>query len=219
MNSALNGQQIRSLATQITLMETAEALIAERGVHNVTIKDIVQKAKQKNPSVLQYHFKNLQGLINAIQSRRSAQLQSKRAEMLEQMLNAKTKLNLRDLCELMVYPAFLLLKSNKQFRNYAAAFSHEVTLAADSAFTLVSQTEGSDDSGMMLNKLLQKALPHLDDASYHARMDLAVRMCSAAMGNHVRQKKPLRGPRAEFFINNLTDALAGLLAAKVSQNA
>ena len=134
MNSAPNGQKIRSLATQTALMEAAESLIAEHGVHNVSIKDIVQKANQKNPSVLQYHFKNLQGLIDAIQQRRNKQLQEKRSEILQEMLASKPKLTLHDLCELMIYPSFLLAKSDKQFRYFAAAFSQQVTLASDSCF-------------------------------------------------------------------------------------
>ena len=59
-------------------------------------------------------------------------------------------------------------------------------------------------------------MPHLDETTYRARMDLAVRMGSAAVSNHMRQKKPMKGPAADFFINNLIDALEGLLAAKVS---
>ena len=59
-------------------MRAAEQLIAERGIENVSIRDIVSAANQKNESVLQYHFKNLTGLIEAIQLTRSAQTQEKR---------------------------------------------------------------------------------------------------------------------------------------------
>ena len=82
---------------------------------------------------------------------------------------------------------------------------------------MVSQSGGGGESGILLGRMLHDALPHLDEATYNARMDLAVRMLSAAMGNHVRQKKPMKGVRAEAFLNNLVDALAGLLAAKVSK--
>ena len=64
-------------------MRAAEQLIAERGIENVSIRDIVSAANQKNESVLQYHFKNLTGLIEAIQLTRSAQTQEKRAEQIE----------------------------------------------------------------------------------------------------------------------------------------
>ena len=216
MSSVPNGQKIRSLATQTALMEAAEKLIAQNGIHNVSIKDIVREAGQKNESALQYHFNNLQGLVNAIHQRRTEQTQAKRAQMLEEMEASKSRLTLRDLCELMVYPTFLLAKADPQFRRYAAAFSHEIVLADDSALTRVSKSGGGGESGAQLGKLLRKALPHLDEPVYRARMVLAVRMCSAAVGNHMRQKSPMKGPAADFFINNLIDALGGLLSARPS---
>ena len=145
--------------------------------------------------------------------RRNQQTHVKRAELLaeKQLQISKT---LRNLCELMVYPTFLLAKADKQYRAYVAAFSLEIALTDESAYALVSHSGGGGESGQRLGKLLRAALPDLDDATYTARMDLAVRMCSAAMGNHMRQKGAMSGPKADFFINNLVDALAGLLAAK-----
>ena len=217
MTSAPNGQKIRSLATQTALMEATENLFSDQGIHNVSAKDILREARQKNESALQYHFKNLQGLVNAIHRRRSQQTQEKRAELLTEKASATQKLTLRDLCELMVYPTFLLAKSDPQFRKYAAAFSHEIVLAEDSALIKVSQSGGGGESGVKLGYLLREALPHLDETTYRARMDLAVRMCSAAVGNHMQQKKPLKGAAAELFIDNLLDALEGLLSAKVKK--
>lgn len=216
MNSEPNGQKIRSLVTQTALMEAAENLIADNGVHNVTIKDIVREASQKNESALQYHFKNLQGLVDAIHQRRNKQTHSMRAQLLEELEASQSKLTLRDLCGLMVYPTFVLAKSDAQFRKYAAAFSQEIVLADDSALSKVSKSGGGGKSGIRLGNLLREALPHLDEPTYRARMDLAVRMCSAAVGNHMRQKHPMKGPKADFFINNLVDALEGLLNTPIS---
>jgi len=214
--SETNGQKVRSLATQTVLMEAAESLIAEHGVHNVSIKDIVQKANQKNPSVLQYHFKSLQGLVDAIHERRHKQTHLMRGQMLEELEAAKSDITLRDLCRLMVNPAFELAKSDAQFRKYTAAFSHEIVLANDSALVKVGRSGGGGESGTRVGNLLRAALPHLDEPTYRARMDLAVRMSSAAVGNHMQQKKPMKGPKADFFIDNLVDALEGLLNAPSS---
>ena len=216
MNSPPNGQQLRSLATQTALMDAAETLIANNGAHRVTIKDIVREAGQKNESVLQYHFRNIQGLIAAIHQRRNQQIREKRAQMLKKLEGSKSKLTLHDLCELMVYPTFSLAKTDNQFRHYAAAFSHEIVLSEDSALTKVSKSGGGGKSGMKVGDLLRQALPHLDTATYQARMELAVRMCSAAVSNHMRNKRPTKGPAADFFISNLVDALEGLLIAKPS---
>ena len=216
MNSASNGQQSRSFATRTALMEAAERLIAEHGLHGVSIKDIVREAGQKNESALQYHFKNLAGLVDAIHARRNEETRQKRSEMLAALEAAAGSPSVRDLCGLMVYPSFLLAKTDSKFRHYVAAFSHEIALAQNSALVRVSRSGGGGESGSRLGELLRAALSHLDEPVYRARMDLALRMCSAAMGNHVRQKNPLRGPSADFFINNLIDGLEGLLSAPVS---
>ena len=49
----LDSRQARSEATKSALMRAAEKLIAENGVENVSISDIVTVAKQKNQSALQ----------------------------------------------------------------------------------------------------------------------------------------------------------------------
>ena len=61
-----DSRQARSDATKNALMRAAEKLIAERGIGNVSISDIVAAAEQKNQSALQYHFSNLGGLIDAV---------------------------------------------------------------------------------------------------------------------------------------------------------
>lgn len=217
MASQPNGQLTRSLATQTALMEAAEKLVAKNGIHRVSIKQIVAEAGQKNESALQYHFKNLHGLINAIHSRRHKQTQDKRTQLLESLLETKKKPELRDLCEIMVSPTFELAKADPRFRRYIAAFSHEVVLADDSALTMVNKAGGGGESGMQTGELLRKTLAHLDEITFRNRMELAVRMCSAAMRSHARHKNAFKGREAELFISNLVDGLEGLLSAPVSK--
>ena len=216
MKQRPNRKQEKSLATQEALMDAAETLIAAKGPHYVTIKDIVKAANQKNPSVLQYHFKTMDGLLEALHLRRIAQTRLYRSKLLERALIAKRKLELRDLCELMIRPALELARKDRQYRAYAAAFGHEIAITGDSAFEVVSRTGGG--SGFVIGKLLRDALPKLDETTFRARMDLAMRMCSAAVSHHVRQKKPLSGTRADFFTNTLIDALVGVLSAAPSNN-
>ena len=205
----------RTALTKEALLEAANTLFAERGVEKTTIREINNLAGQKNNSALQYHFRNLQGLIDAVHKRRSRQSHDKRSEMLTELALAKQTC-LRDLCGLMVYPSFLLARSDPQFRLYVIAFSHEVTLAEASALSIVNRSGGGGVSGNKLGHLLRRVLIHLDEPTYRARMELAVRMCSAALGNHLRKKQPLKGTTADFFINNLIDSLEGLLSAPVS---
>ncbi len=211
-----DGQKARSLATQTSLMDAAEKLIAKNGLENVSIKEIVREAGQKNESALQYHFKNLKGLIIAINARRNAQTQDKRAELLAELESTTAKPTLRDLCRLMVMPSYSLAKADTKFRRHIIGFSHTIALAEESALVKVSDSGGGGGSGLRTGELLRAALSHLDESAYRQRMDIAVRMCSVTMGNHARQKHAFKGAASELFINQLIDALEGLLSAPVS---
>ena len=211
-----DGQKARSLTTQTSLMDTAEKLIAKNGIENVSIKEIVREAGQKNESVLQYHFKNLRGLIIAINARRNEQTQEKRAELLTELESATVKPALRDLCLIMVMPTYRLAKADAKFRRYIIGFSHTIALAEESALSKVGGHGGGGESGLRTGELLRAALPHLDESAYRQRMDIAVRLCSVAMGNRARQKNAFKGTASELFVSQLIDALEGLLSAPVS---
>ena len=216
MKSSLDHQKARSRATQMSLMEAAEKLISRKGIQNVSNKEIVKEAGQKNGSALQYHFKNLQGLIDDIQVHRDQQTHEKRSELLAKLLSAKPTPSLRDLCRIMVMPTFLLAQANAKYRRYVISFSHELALVQDSALTRVSRYGGGGESGQRTGELLRAVLPHLNESAWRQRMDIAVRMCSISMGNHARQTNAFRGPKAELFVSNLIDALEGVLSAPVS---
>jgi AcrR family transcriptional regulator len=199
-------------------MRAAEKLIAERGMENVSIRDIVAAAGQKNESALQYHFRSLSGLLRAVREERSAQVQARRGTMLDALQARTDTPTLRELCAVMVSPPFDLARSNTGFRRYIKAFGHELMMSESSALTNVSRHGGGGASGARLAALLRQALPHLDQKSYRQRMETAVRLCSASMYQQARQRNAFRGAQAAFFYNGLLDALEGLLNAPVSDD-
>jgi len=211
----VDNRQTRSEATQRALKSAAVKLIAERGIENVTIRDIVSAAGQKNESALQYHFKNLKGLIRAIHESREAEIQAKRTEQLQHLGEQTSGPSLRDICKLMVEPAFLLAKSSADFRRYVKAFGHEIALTDQSAVAFVSKKGG--ESVKETGVLLRAALTHLDDAALQRRMDGALRFVSASMVHQARQKNAFRGAQADLFFSGLIDALVGLLGAAESE--
>lgn len=214
---AKSGQQARSLNTQTALMEAAEKLAAQNGLAGISIKDIVRQARQKNESALQYHFKNLRGLIHAINEKRSLQIHEKRAELLEALMSHDESPDVADLCRLMIMPSFLLGQDDPKFRQYIAGFGHEIALAPNSAFDLVKRAGGGGESGQKMGELLRSALPHLDDEAFVSRMDQASRLCALSMANQAKQPSAFQGKSADLFVCNLIDALIGLLSAPESE--
>ncbi len=211
----MDSRQARSEVTQRALKSAAVKLIAERGIENVSIRDIVSAAGQKNESALQYHFKNLKGLIRAIHASREAELEAKRTEHLQHLGKQTSSPSLRDICKLMVEPAFLLARSDADFRRYVKAFGHEITLTDQSAVSFVNTKGGQSVQETAV--LLRATLTHLDDAALQRRMDGALRFVSASMVHQARQKNAFRGAKADLFFNSLIDALVGLLGAAESE--
>ncbi|MBM4569082.1 TetR family transcriptional regulator [Rhodococcus hoagii] len=67
---------------QRRLLVAAERLFAERGVDNVSLREIGAGAQQRNHSAVQYHFKTKAALIQALYDFRLVPLNRRRLEML-----------------------------------------------------------------------------------------------------------------------------------------
>ncbi|MGF7123651.1 TetR/AcrR family transcriptional regulator [Rhodococcus sp. AG1013] len=65
-----------------TILEVAERLIAERGMHGVSAREIVRTAGQRNNSALTYHFGSWDGLLEAIWLEHMGSINALRADML-----------------------------------------------------------------------------------------------------------------------------------------
>ena len=66
------------IPTRELLIETAERLFAERGIHGVSLREIGLAAGQRNNGVTQYHFGDKAGLVVAIFERRAAEVNARR---------------------------------------------------------------------------------------------------------------------------------------------
>ena len=64
--AAVEARQARTVDTRNRLMRAMEKLSAEKGSENVSVKELIEEAGQKNESVLQYHFGSKAGLLAAI---------------------------------------------------------------------------------------------------------------------------------------------------------
>ena len=210
--SSIDNRRARGEATKSALMRAAEKLSADNGVENVSIREIVAEADQKNESALQYHFKNLNGLLKAIHVERGRAIETKRKAMLTETLERSAHPSLRDLCRLMIEPTFFLARGSAEFRRYVKAFGHQLALTDASPLNLSTKM----DRGRALGPLLKAALPHLTKDDYIVRMESAIRLTSASMHHQARQRSAFRGAESDLFLNNLLDALSGLLSAPVS---
>lgn len=72
------------------ILLAAERLFAERGVENVSLREVGERAGQRNHSAVQYHFGDKAGLIHALYDLRLVPLNQKRVQMLAEQPNPST---------------------------------------------------------------------------------------------------------------------------------
>ena len=71
--------------TRELLLDTAERLFAERGIHGVSLREIGLAANQRNNGVTQYHFGDKAGLVRAVFERRAVVVNDRRVHLLDEM--------------------------------------------------------------------------------------------------------------------------------------
>lgn len=212
--AVVEARQARAVDTRNRLMRAMEKLSAEKGSENVSVKELIEEAGQKNESVLQYHFGSKAGLLAAIHKARFTQTQVKRREMLAESLAKKTSPSVRELCHLLVGPTFQLCKSDPGHRQWAKAWGAKN--AALVRPTLEEEVIDEGNSVQIITYLLKSSLPHLDDTMFENRCLNVIRFSNLLMSNQAREKGGFSGRKAELFLSNLVDLLVGMFMAEVS---
>lgn len=124
MNVQNGGKLKRADATRIALIEAAERLIAEKGLADVSTREILQEAGQRNQSALQYHFGSKKGLISATINERTTQIDQVRQQMLD---DAGEDPSLKQLFEVLIVPLGQLMKDKAAGANYLNFLSQAIT--------------------------------------------------------------------------------------------
>jgi AcrR family transcriptional regulator len=106
-NATVRNRRDSALAER--LVDAAEELFGQHGLEAVSLRQVSLAAGTGNNYAVQYHFGDLQGLIGAILSRRSPQVEAVRAGLLAQA-QASGRLDPRTLMDILYRPLI-------QFRN------------------------------------------------------------------------------------------------------
>lgn len=124
MNVQNGGKVKRADATRTALIEAAERLIAEKGLADVSTREILQEAGQRNQSALQYHFGSKKGLISATINERTTQIDRVRQRMLDELGEDPT---LEELFGVLIMPLGELMREKAAGANYLNFLSQAIT--------------------------------------------------------------------------------------------
>ena len=203
-------KQKRGAETQERLMRAAEHLVANLGIENVTVRAIIQAAGQKNESALQYHFKNREGLLNAVHAQRNAEARSLREALAAPFLAGKTP-NLRDLCYLMIMPSFELAQQDQGFRDYIRGFGPRVAQSSRPVEMMFDTTNA--EVAAFVFRQLQQQLGHLPADLVRLRLESTLRFASLCMSHQAGRENGFAERAGKLFVANLLDAMVGILTA------
>ncbi len=118
------GKVKRAEVTRTSLIEAAERLIAKKGLADVSTREILQEAGQRNQSALQYHFGSKEGLIRATINERTSQIDKRRNELLDDLGDNPS---LRQVLEALVLPLCELVEQDAAGKNYLIFLAQAIT--------------------------------------------------------------------------------------------
>ncbi|GHF30492.1 hypothetical protein GCM10017044_27340 [Kordiimonas sediminis] len=154
-------QNKRSESTRILFMRAIEKLAAEKGLANVTTKEILDEAGQKNQSALQYHFGNKNELFRAVIKRRTLQLEEYRLNLINQWGDTFTDENAIDI---LIIPLVELSTKTVSGHNYVAFLAQAMT---QPKFEVTQMIERYDIPG------LGKSVDHLRNSIREKNPDIS----------------------------------------------
>lgn len=183
-----NGKKAkRADATRIALIEAAERLIAQKGLADVSTREILQEAGQRNQSALQYHFGSKDGLISATINERTTQIDRIRQDMLADLGDEPT---LRQIIQVLILPLGELMKDKAAGANYLNFLSQAIT---QPTWELRRVLENFNVVGMLkAYELLDKKLDHMSEKERLTRQYVLFDFAIMALKRWCLDEKPGR---------------------------
>lgn len=207
--------------TRDKLVLAAERLFAERGIDNVSLREINRAAGQRNVAALHYHFGNREALLEAIFERRMAGINRCRVAMLDALEAEAQDDAIRPVVEAMVLPLAEQLDPATNGGHYIRFLAQAIS---DPSVDVGGLVRDKFDHGMVrTRRLARRILDHLPAEIVEERMTLASAQMVHALADKARRRaaRPTRERPGEtaFFVANLIDSLTGALSAPVSPEA
>ena len=194
--------------TRALLLQEAERLFARRGLYQVTTREIVEAAGQRNVSALNYHFGSREGVLDAILERHSEVIDAARGEMLAKVGRDAPS---RDLVAALVVP-YLANLAHTSGRNYLRIVSQ---LSARFSTWRDADSRGTGPWLIEILDMLEQRAADVAPAVRRERVVELIMLMTIAASERARaieSRRPLELDD-ETFAANLTDVLVGVLEA------
>ena len=197
--------------TRERLLDAAEQLFAEKGLHRTSAREIVDAAGQRNASAIQYHFGGRSGLLEALTERRMHGIEDDRRVRLDALGGDIGTSDTRAVLACLVDPVLERCRDDSGFRAYLRAFG-ELSLSPGLAIA-GNRTE------LESMQRVRAALAGRFDAPpavLSVRVEALTRFVLQNISMRARSDAGFEDPGFARFRANLLDMAVGLLTAEVS---
>lgn len=200
----------RSDAARTALLDAAERLFAEAGIAQVSDRRVAEAAGNTNHSAVHYYFGGREGLLRALITRHSAPLEEPCRAMF-----ARSDSLLGDVRSL-VMPSMDALAALPR-PSWRARFLSQAASDPATAALMRASTEATPTAALVSRSVIAR-LGHLDPGVVAGRARLIARIVATACAEvEARAERDGQDPRWHAVGNFLSDAIAGMLIAPVSQ--
>ncbi len=209
------------------LIRVAERLIAERGLHGVSAREIVRTAGQRNNSAITYHFGTWDGLLEAVWLTHMDTVNAHRAEMLSTLDHAESPADdttvdtLAALVHAYIHPFVVEIESSEP--SYWARFNEQWLTGIHLDFVSSPTALDPEDprfprvGGMNilqgLFERLRAQLTHLDESVRARRVALMARFVVSGLASWERESVSGGAPDLAAFEIELNSLAVALLRA------
>lgn len=200
------------------LILTAERLCAERGIANVSARQIAAAAGQRNTSAVGYHFGSRDGLIDAVFDYRMARIDQHRRAMLAELDREAARgaaADLADVVATVVEPLAASIGHNDGTSWYARFLQQAVVAGGIEVLApgRAAVTHGLRDALGRLSDLLRQ----LPEPIRAERVRRSFQMATSELAVHERTLASGTAALAtSAFVADLIDSVVAVLAAPVS---
>lgn len=210
----------RGLRTRERLLDAAERLWGERGVENVSLREIRIAAGQRNSSALQFHFGDRDGLLLALTQRHLPQVTAIQEQLYARLVADGRQNDFAALVEVMVRPGAEYLRRGPSERAWTKIAAEQATRPDISVQDILDHAPAiALHVGVTLHEQLAQ---RIDPAIAGERLASVIFACGRLCADRARMEdspatdvsQPIR-PLLPFdtWLANLLDMAVGALLA------
>jgi AcrR family transcriptional regulator len=210
-------QETKRRETAVLLAKTAEAVMSREGVRHTPLRRIAQTARQKNESVMQYHFGTRENLIAAVLDLTTEEVDALRREMIAQFREATggAPLSARQIVHAMIKPVTRILNARAGESHYVR-FIGQISMDEEMWARFRHRLHG--ETMALCREAYAELVPHLPAELVHQRFGLALQtQCYGLCGlERTLESAAPRPEEVEARIAGIVDAVEAILMAPLS---